>query len=96
MGVCTLGPPYSYSSYSCATPIGKARSNFFKTFKRKKRYNEKVLKMRDEAGIENELLEKVGNLNFKNQVEAFYTAYSKVCLPSPSLRVPYIHLSMLT
>lgn len=58
-----------------------ARSNFFKNFKREKRHNNQTSKMREEAGMENELLEKVGNMNFKNQVEAFYTAYSKVHTP---------------
>jgi hypothetical protein len=37
--------------------------------------------VRDEPGMEGELVERLGKLTFKTQVEAFYTAYSKV---SPS------------
>ena len=62
----------------------KAKINFFKTFKREKKYDEEIMKMRDEAGMENELLEKVGKMNFNTQVEAFYTAYSKVRISPPT------------
>ena len=33
--------------------------------------------------MEGDLMEKLGRLNFKTQVEAFYTAYSKVRLHLP-------------
>lgn len=32
-----------------------------------------------EAGMEPELMNKLGKLDFSTQIEAFYTAYSKVC-----------------
>jgi hypothetical protein len=35
--------------------------------------------VRDEAGMEGELISRVAKMSFKTQVEAFYTAYSKVC-----------------
>lgn len=59
----------------------KSRSAFFKSWRK---YNATQLpisssrvKVREEAGMENELLNRVGKMNFKVQVEAFYTAYSK-------------------
>lgn len=64
------------SSSAGLSQNGSRKASFFQTFKRK---NAERAVVRDEAGMENELLEQVGNLNFKNQVEAFYTAYSKVC-----------------
>lgn len=38
-----------------------------------------------EAGMEQGLLKKIEKMNFRTQMEAFYTAYSKVraCLPAP-------------
>lgn len=59
----------------------KPRSTFFKSWRK---YNGSGLslaskmKARDEAGMESELISRVGKLSFRNQVEAFYTAYSKV------------------
>jgi hypothetical protein len=60
---------------------GKMRSSFFKSFRK---YNapSQVL-LRDEPGMEPELLNRLGKLTFKTQVEAFYTAYSKVPSPFP-------------
>ncbi|KAH9221223.1 hypothetical protein DL95DRAFT_519269 [Leptodontidium sp. 2 PMI_412] len=58
----------------------KPRSTFFKSWRK---YNPSELpvaskvKVRDEAGMESELITRVGKLSFRNQVEAFYTAYSK-------------------
>lgn len=52
------------------------KSSFFKSFKK---YNANTIKIRDEAGMEGELIERIGKLQFKTQVEEFYTAYSKVC-----------------
>lgn len=57
----------------------KSRSNFFKSFRK---YNANSppptkLSVRGEAGMEPELLNRLGKLSFKTQVEAFYTAYSK-------------------
>jgi len=42
----------------------------------------KGVSVRTEAGMENELIKRVGRMNFRTQVEAFYTAYSKVSSPS--------------
>ncbi|KAA8574671.1 hypothetical protein EYC84_003921 [Monilinia fructicola] len=50
------------------------KSSFFKSFKK---YNANTIKIRDEAGMEGELIERIGKLQFKTQVEEFYTAYSK-------------------
>ncbi|KAH7384949.1 hypothetical protein BKA64DRAFT_153878 [Cadophora sp. MPI-SDFR-AT-0126] len=58
----------------------KPKSSFFKSWRK---YNAAGLpvatkvKIRDEAGMEGELINRVGKLTFRNQVEAFYTAYSK-------------------
>ncbi|PMD23290.1 hypothetical protein NA56DRAFT_657347 [Hyaloscypha hepaticicola] len=56
----------------------KIQSSFFKSWRK---YNAppptSKISVRDEAGMEGELLHRVGKLNFKTQVEAFYTAYSK-------------------
>ncbi|KAK0129223.1 hypothetical protein ONS95_001158 [Cadophora gregata] len=58
----------------------KPRSNFFKSWRK---YNASGLpaatkvKVRDEAGMESKLINCVGRLTFRTQVEAFYTAYSK-------------------
>ncbi|KAM3076853.1 hypothetical protein ACMFMG_003681 [Clarireedia jacksonii] len=50
------------------------KSSFFKSFKK---YKANPLVVKEEAGMENELIEKLGKLQFNKQVEAFYTAYSK-------------------
>jgi PAS domain S-box-containing protein len=61
----------------------KTHSSFFKSWRK---YNAahapptSRINVRDEAGMEGELLNRVGKMNFKTQVEAFYTAYSKVHL----------------
>jgi PAS domain S-box-containing protein len=63
----------------------KPRSAFFKSWRK---YNASSLpipsrvRVREEAGMEQELINRVGKLSFRTQVEAFYTAYSKVLLPS--------------
>ncbi|TKA61050.1 hypothetical protein B0A49_10953 [Cryomyces minteri] len=51
-----------------------SRAGFFKSFR--SRGPDKVVDNR-EAGMEQELLNRMENMNFKNQVEMFYTAYSK-------------------
>lgn len=62
----------------------RTKSSFFKN-RRKFKVNlpnseqKEAIRVRDQAGMEGELLNRVGNMNFKTQVEAFYTAYSKVC-----------------
>ena len=63
----------------------KPRSNFFKSFRK---YNatprpiSSKVSVRDEAGMEPDLINRMGKLSFKTQVEAFYTAYSKVRIRS--------------
>ncbi|KUJ16946.1 uncharacterized protein LY89DRAFT_616615 [Mollisia scopiformis] len=58
----------------------KPRSAFFKSWRK---YNASSLptsskvRVREEAGMEQELIKRVGKLSFRTQVEAFYTAYSK-------------------
>jgi PAS domain S-box-containing protein len=54
----------------------KTRSSFFTSY-RKYKAPERV-DIRDEVGMEQKLLNRVGRMSFKTQVEAFYTAYSKV------------------
>lgn len=49
---------------------------FFKAL-RGKNINEKFSEPR-EAGIESKLINKIERLNFKDQMDLFYTAYSKV------------------
>jgi PAS domain S-box-containing protein len=62
-------------------PGAKTRSTFFKSWRK---YNAASLPaaskitVRDEAGMEGELINRVAKLSLKTQVEAFYTAYSKV------------------
>lgn len=58
----------------------KSKSSFFKSYKKYQAQGSGRLKVRDQVGMEQELLNKVGRMNFKTQVEAFYTAYSKVGL----------------
>ncbi|ESZ98724.1 hypothetical protein SBOR_0962 [Sclerotinia borealis F-4128] len=50
------------------------KSSFFKSFKK---YHANTIKIRGEAGMEGELIDRIGKLDFKMQVEEFYTAYSK-------------------
>lgn len=52
------------------------KTSFFKSFKK---YKANTVEIRDEAGMEGELIDRIGKLQFKTQVEEFYTAYSKVC-----------------
>lgn len=54
----------------------KHRGSFFKSWK--KTSVPEVDPRRPQSGMERELLDKMAQYNFKTQVEAFYTAYSKV------------------
>ena len=47
----------------------------------------KRINVRDEPGMEGELVDKLGKLNFVTQVEAFYTAYSKVISQSTQILI---------
>jgi len=62
----------------------KTQSSFLKSWRK---YNAapptSKISVRDEAGMEGELLHRVGKMNLKTQVEAFYSAYSKVRLQRP-------------
>jgi len=60
-----------------------AKKGFFRNFRMKPREPAPTFKDDREAGMENELINKIAKLNFKNQMKMFYTAYSKV---SPSTR----------
>jgi hypothetical protein len=66
-------PSHRAASIASST---KTRSSFFKSFRIQK--TPVKINVRDEAGMEGELIDKMGKLDFRTQVEAFYTAYSKV------------------
>ena len=55
---------------------GSGLNGFFKALRGKN--GDKPSDTRD-AGIEQKLLNKIERMNFKDQMEAFYTTYSKVC-----------------
>ncbi|KAG9235145.1 hypothetical protein BJ875DRAFT_483491 [Amylocarpus encephaloides] len=57
-----------------------AKSSFFKSWKKYNSthaINQRRHVARDEAGMEGELVNRLGKLNLRTQIEAFYTAYSK-------------------
>ena len=61
----------------------KTKSSFFKSWRKYDGVSGNTARrviVREEPGMEGELVNKLGKLTFKTQVEAFYTAYSKVCL----------------
>lgn len=75
--------PPSLRSRDSTQNVPKIKSSFFKSWRK---YNPtsssgvpaaKVV-VRNEAGMEPELINRIGKMNFRTQVEAFYTAYSKV------------------
>ena len=61
-------------------PEKQSPSSFFKSFRKYNASSPAVPKInvRDEAGMEPGLINRLGKLSFRTQVEAFYTAYSKV------------------
>jgi PAS domain S-box-containing protein len=63
------------STHHSSITGSKPRSAFSKHWRREPEEKVEVL---EEAGLEGDLLSKVGRMDFKSQVEAFYTAYSKV------------------
>ena len=76
-------PPSIRSQESRKDAQMKTRSSFFKSWRK---YNAAYgatpaakISVREEPGMEGELINRIGKLNFRTQVEAFYTAYSKVC-----------------
>lgn len=60
----------------------KSKHSFFKSWRMFKpstgAESGGAVRVRDEVGMEEALLNRVGKMTFKTQVEAFYTAYSKV------------------
>lgn len=64
------------SRQGSTAPSMKTRSSFFKSFKVQKAPVK--INVRSETGMEGELIDRIGKLDFRTQVEAFYTAYSKV------------------
>jgi hypothetical protein len=83
-------PPSIRSRNSGREGTTKTRSSFFKSWRK---YNAAYppaasrISVRDEAGMEGELISRVAKMSFKTQVEAFYTAYSKVCSLSCMKRI---------
>ncbi len=69
-------PPSGRSIMKPAS-VKSSRSSFFKSLRRQKG-NMPQVQVRAETGMEGELIDKIGKLDFRTQVEAFYTAYSKV------------------
>jgi hypothetical protein len=71
----------SIRSWESSRDNCKVKSSFFKSWRE---YNPsgnpaaKTVVVRNEAGMEPELINRLGNMGFTTQVEAFYTAYSKV------------------
>ena len=79
-----MKPPSLRSRSDNVPQWKKTKSSFFKSWKKYSSTSNNApsahnpVRVRDEAGMEGELINRVGKLNFKTQVEAFYTAYSKV------------------
>lgn len=76
--------PPSINSRDTPQNSGRLKSSFYKSWRK---YNPsskpapaKRVLVQDQAGMEPVLVERLGKMNFKTQVEAFYTAYSKVSL----------------
>lgn len=62
---------------AASTKSGSSALNgFFKAFRSK---NSERFPALGEAGMEQKLLSKIERMNFKDQMEMFYTAYSTVC-----------------
>ena len=75
--------PASVRSRESVRDTTKTPSSFFKSFRKymPRENSPRKIGLRDEAGMESELINRVAKMSFKTQVEAFYTAYSKVCSP---------------
>ncbi len=77
----------SIRSQASASRLGEpsSRSDFFKSWRKYQATHHpgmKKINVRDDPGMENELVDKLGKLDFTTQVEAFYTAYSKYLVMS--------------
>jgi len=83
--MATKSKPPSVRSRDSSQNVSIIKSSFFKSWRK---YNPSSssgvpaarVVVRNEAGMEPELINRIGKMNFRTQVEAFYTAYSKVCL----------------
>ena len=78
---------HAEQSMTTAPPSSGRKGGFFRSFKMGKNNRQTPTIPEDrEAGMENQLINKIQKLNFKNQMKMFYTAYSKVDLLVPILR----------
>jgi hypothetical protein len=76
--------PPSLRSRDSSQNVPKIKSSFFKSWRKynptsSSRVPAAKVVVRNEAGMEPELINRLGKMSFRTQVEAFYTAYSKVC-----------------
>jgi hypothetical protein len=67
--------PYLGSTTASTKTGGSGLNAFFKAF----RSNKEKFPDSREAGMEQNLISKIERLNFKDQIDMFYTTYSKVC-----------------
>lgn len=77
-----IDDPYLASSGASTKGATSSLSAFFQAFRSHKN-GDKYPDSRD-AGMEQNLLNKIERMNFKDQMEMFYTAYSKASPPPPS------------
>ncbi|MCJ1321536.1 hypothetical protein MMC15_006881 [Xylographa vitiligo] len=69
---------HAEQSMTTAPPSSGRKGGFFRSFKMGKNNRQTPTIPEDrEAGMENQLINKIQKLNFKNQMKMFYTAYSK-------------------
>jgi phototropin len=69
--------PYLSSGTTGKPAQASGLNGFFKSLRGKN--SEKFSDSPREAGMEQNLINKIERMNFKDQMDAFYTAYSKVC-----------------
>lgn len=69
--------PPSLRTRDSSNIVPRVKSSFFKSFRK---YKAPSVVVKNEAGQEPDLINRIGKMSFTTQVEAFYTAYSKVCL----------------
>ena len=67
------------------------RKGFFRAFRARSATKVPTLNTNDtrDVGMEQDLINKIQKLNFKNQMKRFYTAYSKVLLSHPFRANPH-------
>jgi hypothetical protein len=71
--------PYLATAAMKPAPTASGLNGFFKAL-RGKNVNKFLDSHPREAGMEQNLINKIEKMHFKDQMEMFYTAYSKVCL----------------